>query len=47
MRAPVEHLFNDHSFCDSEWCWFKELELASTKLMKLRTENVNGKLIIN
>ena len=24
-RAPVEHLFNCHEWCDSSWCWAKEL----------------------
>ena len=24
-RAPVEHLFNCHEWCDSDWCWAKNL----------------------
>ena len=24
-RAPVEHLFNCHEWCDGSWCWAKEL----------------------
>ena len=24
-KAPIEHLFNDHTWCDSSWCWSKQL----------------------
>ena len=24
-RAPIEHTFNCHEWCDSEWCWAKVL----------------------
>ena len=33
-RAPVEHLFDDHSFCDSTWCWSKEIEQTVDEIMK-------------
>ena len=26
MRAPLEHLFNNHEWCDGDWCWEKELD---------------------
>ena len=32
-RAPIEHLFNDHQWCNSSWCWAKELEEKKTRLM--------------
>ena len=25
-KAPIEHLFNDHTWCDSSWCWSKDME---------------------
>ena len=25
-REPIEHLFGNHEFCDSSWCWYKEIE---------------------
>ena len=25
-KAPIEHLLNDHSWCDSSWCWSKKIE---------------------
>ena len=25
-RAPIEYLFNNQEFCDSSWCWSKEIE---------------------
>ena len=43
MRAPVEHIFGCHEWCDKEWCWSKELE--DTKLnitKKLQIVNNNG-----
>ena len=28
-KAPVEHLFNCHEWCDPSWCWAKELSQRS------------------
>ena len=25
-KAPIEHLFNDHTWCDSLWYWSKKIE---------------------
>ena len=25
-KAPVEHLFNDHEWCNKDWCWVKGLD---------------------
>ena len=33
-RAPVEHLFNSHEFCDASWCWAKEIEVRMQKIME-------------
>ena len=30
MKAPVEHMFGSHEFCDKEWCWAVQIE--ETKL---------------
>ena len=32
-RAPIEHLFNCHEWCDSEWCCVKNLTEKSHKLV--------------
>ena len=31
--APVEHLFNDHSFCDPAWYWSKDVEQNVEKIL--------------
>ena len=31
--APIEHMFNDHSFCDSSWCPSKEMNEKVHKLL--------------
>ena len=37
-RAPVEHLFNNHEWCDSEWCFAKALtENAMQQVVKVST----------
>ena len=33
-RDPIEHLFNDHTWCDSAWCWAKEVSDKIGKVMK-------------
>ena len=25
-KAPIEHLFGNHQFCDKSWCWSREIE---------------------
>ena len=36
-RAPIEHLFNCHEWCDAEWCWSKALTEKSHKAVKNRS----------
>ena len=31
--APVEHLFNEHSFCSAQWWWSKELQQQVDKII--------------
>ena len=31
-KAPVEHLFNCHEWCDPEWCWAKQLDAKQQEL---------------
>lgn len=26
VKAPVEHLFNDHTWCDTSWYWAKDVK---------------------
>ena len=39
--APVEHLFDEHSFCDSSWCYSKEIEESVHKII---TESVETRV---
>ena len=32
MRAPVEHIFGCHEWCDKEWCWSKEIDEAKERM---------------
>ena len=32
-QSPIEHLFNCHTWCDAEWCWAKQLDDATHKMM--------------
>ena len=25
-KAPVEHIFNNHEWCNMEWCWAKDID---------------------
>ena len=38
-KAPVEHLFNCHEWCDEQWCWEKQLDSKqheiTTRIMEL------------
>ena len=34
MRAPVEHIFGCHEWCDKEWCWSKELDDVKSNVNK-------------
>ena len=31
-KAPIEHLFGNHEWCDSDWCFSKELDEARDQL---------------
>ena len=43
--APVEHLFNCHTWCDTSWCWAKKLdEITLSYYTKLMRESVGIKL---
>ena len=32
-KAPVEHLFDNHEFCDESWCYAKELMFQTEQLV--------------
>lgn len=32
-NAPIKHLFNCHTWCDTEWCCARELDDATHKIM--------------
>ena len=31
-RAPIEHLFNNHEFCNLSWCWAKDLVALAERI---------------
>ena len=31
-KAPIEHLFNDHTWCNPSWCWSKEVQENEDKI---------------
>ena len=41
-RAPIEHLFDNHVFCDPTWCWAKTI---NDKLHNAITKTVNEKKV--
>ena len=32
-KAPIEHLFNDHTWCDSSWCWSKDVNEKKDQIL--------------
>ena len=42
--APVEHLFDNHEFCDKSWCWAKELAYKTEEIIrKTRDKQVRNR----
>ena len=40
-KAPVEHLFNDRTWCDPLWCWAKEVAAKKMRLcLQLQIERL-------
>ena len=37
-RSPVEHLFDNHTFCGSTWCRRKEIEDTVEDIMKQKLD---------
>ena len=48
IKAPVEHLFDCHEFCDASWCWTKSIDKKMFHYMKqkrnemVRTNNYSN-----
>ena len=40
-KAPIEHLFNCHEWCDPEWCWAKQLDAKQHELTTMIMEHNN------
>ena len=36
--APIEHLFNNHIYCDSSWCWSREIEDKVDEIISMRNK---------
>ena len=39
MKAPVEHMFGCHEWCDREWCWAKDVEETKVDIGRLITNH--------
>ena len=37
--APLEHVFNNHAFCDAAWCWSKEMAEKVDEVLKNTAQN--------
>jgi hypothetical protein len=37
--APIKHLFNEHTYCDVEWCWSKEMDEKVHELLSTKTKS--------
>ena len=37
--APIEHLFNNDIYCDSSWCWSREIENKVHEIISMRNKN--------
>ena len=35
-RAPIEHLFYEHAYCDASWCWAKDIEQKKNEIIQNR-----------
>ena len=44
-KAPVEHLFNCHEWCDAEWCWAKQLDDKELELTNLHSKQMQERQI--
>jgi hypothetical protein len=40
-KAPVEHLFDCHEWCDVEWCWAKQLSEKELELTTYHTKQMH------
>ena len=39
--TPIEHLFDNHTFCDKPWCWARELVFKNEEMIcKTRDKQV-------
>ena len=45
-RTPIEHLFNNHEWCDPEWCWAKSLNEKQEKMMSHVRESHKQNLLV-
>ena len=39
-KAPIEHLFNDHTWCNATWCWSKEMEEKKEQIMSATIDKI-------
>ena len=37
-KAPLEHLFDNNEFCDTSWCWVKEIDMRIYEIIMKSAE---------
>ena len=45
-KAPIEHLFACHEWCDHEWCYSKELDMAREQLTQVTVQTATTEATI-
>ena len=47
INAPVEHLFDNHCFCDSSWCWAKSVDdfMHENIVQTVNSQSTNNELV--
>ena len=44
MKAPVEHMFGSHEWCDEEWCWVVQVEETKLDIAEKLLEHSNNEV---
>ena len=47
MKAPIEHMFGSHEWCDKEWCWAKQIEETKIEIGKKLLQYNNDEATVN
>ena len=47
MKAPIEHMFGSHEWCNKEWCWAKQIEDTKIEIGKKILQHNNNEPKVN